>query len=316
MPSFQHDTLVELFKNRPELAPLLLTQVLGVKLPPYRQAQPSSVDLGDIEPAERYADSVVLLYDKARRRRRPILGLVVEVQLSRKERKRFTWPAYLTRLRADHECEVMLLVLAPDAKVAAWARQPIQLGYGSVVQPLVIGPKSIPVVRNLAQALVAPELGVLSAMAHGHGEVKTAVRIAVITLRAAERRAAKHFEMYYDWIVAALSPAARKAFEMLPEGYQFRDRSLRRSFQKGRAEGRAEGEVVRMAKDVLAVLEERRLSVTREQRERILSTTDADTLDSWIRKAVTVTRTDELFSRRARPKAGPRRPTRRGAERQ
>lgn len=63
----------------------------------------------------------------------------------------------------------------------------------------------------------------------------------------------------------------------------------------GRAEGRAEGEAKGKAEGVLAVLEARRLTVTEEQRERILACNDAATLDRWLRLAATASDTGALF---------------------
>jgi hypothetical protein len=39
MPSITHEALVLLFRNRPELAPELLRDVLGVALPAYAEAR-------------------------------------------------------------------------------------------------------------------------------------------------------------------------------------------------------------------------------------------------------------------------------------
>jgi hypothetical protein len=88
-------------------------------------------------------------------------------------------------------------------------------------------------------------------------------------------------------IRAALSEAARKAFQMLPDGTHFFDESQQQSFDQGRAAGRATA--------VIAVLEARGLAVSDAQRERILETTELETLDRWIRRAATVTSTDALF---------------------
>jgi hypothetical protein len=43
------------------------------------------------------------------------------------------------------------------------------------VVPLVVGPSGIPVVIDPERAIRAPEVGVLSAMAHGRRDVETAV---------------------------------------------------------------------------------------------------------------------------------------------
>lgn len=108
MPSLQHEALIVLFRNRPELAPELLRDVLHVKLPTYSEARVESADLTDLNPAEYRADLVVLLVDG-----KPVLGIVVEVQLSPDVQKRFTWPVYVAGLRARLKCPACLLVVTP-----------------------------------------------------------------------------------------------------------------------------------------------------------------------------------------------------------
>ena len=61
MPSMAHEVLVDLFKNRPELGPEMLTEALGVALPSYNEARLLSIDLTQIRPAEYRADVVVVL---------------------------------------------------------------------------------------------------------------------------------------------------------------------------------------------------------------------------------------------------------------
>lgn len=87
VPSQLHDVLVKFFLNRPELAPTLLSEALGVVVPHNTEARIESADLTDVLPAEYRADVVILLVDG-----KPVLGIVVEVQLGYDERKRFSWP--------------------------------------------------------------------------------------------------------------------------------------------------------------------------------------------------------------------------------
>jgi hypothetical protein len=47
MPSIQHEGLVEMFRQQPELAATLLHDELGVDLPGYRRAALGSTDLTD-----------------------------------------------------------------------------------------------------------------------------------------------------------------------------------------------------------------------------------------------------------------------------
>ena len=177
MPSMAHDVLVDLFKNRPSLAAELLTEALGVALPSYTEARLVSIDLTKVRPAEYRADVVVLLLDGDV----PIWVLIVEVQLGIDPRKRFTWPEYSTGVRAKRGCPAGLLVVAPDPDVAAWCAEPIETGIpGFVLTPPVLGRAAVPIVTDPAEAARRPELAVLSAMAHGDGELGAAIAAAVL----------------------------------------------------------------------------------------------------------------------------------------
>ena len=285
MPSMLHEALLTLFRNRPELAPELLSGILGVELPAYTEVRIDSAELTDVLPAEYRADLVVLLVDG-----KPVLGIVVEVQLGKDPRKRFTWPVYATGLRARLQCDACVLVVTADDAVAAWAAEPIVLGGGSTFKALVIGPQGVPIIRSLEQAQGAPELAVLSAMAHGRGDVDIAVQIALTVAGATEGLHPDRRALYSDLVMAALSEAARKALEMLPSGYEFQYEPYRRLQLQGQA-SRAKSK----AEDVLDFLDARGIAVTDAQRERVLACTDLDMLRTWVRRAATVTSADELF---------------------
>ncbi len=287
MPSLSHEALLLLFRNRPELAPELLREALGVELPAYTEVRVESADLTHVVPAEYRADLVVLLVDG-----KPVFAIVVEVQLARDERKRFTWPVYLTGLRARFECDATVLVVTPTMDVARWAAEPIELGPGGTLRPLVLGPDAVPVVIDRSRAKAEPELALLSEMAHGKGEVDRAVQIALAAVAGVKLISDESlFVLYSDLIDAALSEAARKAFQMLPQGYEFQSETIRKSIEQGRVEGRA----TEKAAAVLDVLDARGLAVTAAQRERILGTKDLETLTLWVRRAATVATVDALF---------------------
>jgi hypothetical protein len=145
MPSTKHEGLIEPFQHRPALAAELLVDILGVKLPAWRHAQLGPGDLTDLVPTEFRADTVVELYDgippAGTRKAKPVQAVVLEVQLGTDDRKRYSWPVYLSTLRARHECPTTLLVVCPTADAAAWCRKPIALGHPDwVLTPLVLGP--------------------------------------------------------------------------------------------------------------------------------------------------------------------------------
>jgi hypothetical protein len=143
MVSITHEGLLQPFQHRPALAAELLADVLGVKLPGWQQAQLGPSDLTDLVPTEYRADTVVVLYrddgvppgspgparDPRPATATPVQAVVVEVQLGKDAAKRYTWPVYLSTLRARLRCPTALLVVCPQAAVAAWCADPIELGH-------------------------------------------------------------------------------------------------------------------------------------------------------------------------------------------
>jgi len=288
MPSLDHESLILLFRNQPELAAQLLRDALNLELPPYTEARLASSDLTEVVPAEFRADAVVLFVNN-----QPVLGVIVEVQLARVDQKLFAWPAYVSVLRSRHKCPVELLVLTHDRAVAAWAAKPILLDLAgeSVLRPRVLGPDAVPVVTDRDWAAREPELAVLSAMTHGKGDTEIAVAIALAASSAFGHLPADQQLLYLAFIESALGDAARKAFEMHPEAEEIVEKFInerqQRSFEKGRATEKAAA--------VLDVLDARGVAVTPEQRERILACTDLEVLTRWVRRAVTVASTAALF---------------------
>jgi hypothetical protein len=237
MPSQLHEALLLLFRNRPQLAPELLRDALQMSLPNYTDVRIDSADLTEVQPAEYRADLVLLLSNSS-----PVLGIVVEVQLSVDERKRYVWPAYVANLRARLECQVYLLVIAADATVGRWAAKPVDLGDGNRFTPRVIGPEAVPEITDETQAAMDPELAVLSAMAHGCDvDSDKAARIAAVAQRVSDTLDEDRSKLYFDLIINSLSEAARRALQfMRPIKYEYQSDFAKRYVAQGRAEGRAD----------------------------------------------------------------------------
>jgi hypothetical protein len=282
VPSQLHEILLLLLRNRPELAPELLREALHVELPPYSEVRLESAELTDVVPTEYRADLVVLLVDG-----KPVLGIVVEVQLNPDPRKQYTWPVYVASLRARIECPCCLLVITPSPKTADWASQPITVGPGNELIPLVVAPTGIPIVTDFERAATAPELAVLSVMAHGHGDVETAVKIACCASQAAALLYEDRLVLYSDLIDHALGEAARKALEMLPHNYEFQGPTYKRA--------KREGQLTMGTANLFDFLDARGLTVSDATRERVLACTDLDQLRRWVRRAAIIQSAEELF---------------------
>jgi hypothetical protein len=233
MPSFDHEILVELFRNEGELAAELLRRCAGISVD-YARADCGTNDLSQIAPAEYRADAVAILRggDDA-----PVLGVIVEVQRQLDPMKLLTWPVYVAALRARLECPAVLLVVAPDPTVAAWARRTIELGHpGFALAPIVIGFEDVPRVRDRAAASRLPELAVLSVLAHRTLD-DAAPAFAALDALPDDRR-----QLYLDVIMIAV-PAIRQILEGPMKDYQYRSEFGREAYGNGHDKGLAKGQV-------------------------------------------------------------------------
>ncbi|RAY13294.1 hypothetical protein DPM19_19600 [Actinomadura craniellae] len=287
MPSLEHEMPLELFRNRPELAPELLRTVCGVAVPDSAKVSLSSETLNDVKPKELRCDTTVLVGDPTN----PELGIIVEVQLKPSTEKRFSWPAYLAVLRARCRCPVTLLVLCPTAATAAACAEPIDLGPPGgpdwVLRPQVLGPDRLPVVTDAEQARRLPELSVLSAVAHtDHPDYLQVLDAYLAALSVPDEDTA--FQ-YHQYVRSQLSGAARDSLEelMTTTTHDYEGAFTGKYHSAGKAEGEAEM--------ILVFLEARGLDVSDEARERITSCTDLDQLKAWGRRAAVVESAEGLF---------------------
>ncbi len=126
MPSMLHEALLQLFRNRPALAPELLREALRVELPEYSEARIDSAELNQIQPTEYRADLVVLLL-----RGNPVLGIVVEVQLAPDERKSFILAAHDLDAERRVVFDLVLQALSEGARRALQSMDPAKYEYQS-----------------------------------------------------------------------------------------------------------------------------------------------------------------------------------------
>jgi hypothetical protein len=238
MPSQHHEVLLELFRNNPRLAAVLLRDVWQVPLPAFTAVHTDSVDFTQVQPTEYRADLVVRVLDE-----KPVLGIVVEVQLAVDEGKLWSWPVYVASLRARLKCPVCLLVVSADETTARWAAKPIDLGGSSVLTPFVLGPSAVPVITSPARARADPELAVLSAMAHGRDQdselaarIAQAARTAILQFDDEDERA----RLYFDVIINGLSEPARRALQtMTIANYEYQSDFARKYMAQGVKQGHA-----------------------------------------------------------------------------
>ncbi|WP_438018469.1 hypothetical protein WMF18_05075 [Sorangium sp. So ce315] len=313
MPTLEHNALVEMFREHPELAPRLLATLLHVEVPPHAAVAVVESSLDQLIPVEYRADLVLELRDESDAL---VMAIVIEVQRDVDPDKKYSWPAYVAVVRARKRCGTIVLVVAPDAGVAAWAAEIIDLGLGrGHVAPLVLGPAVVPEITDPADAEQETELAVLSAVAHGNGP--SGLTVVQAALAALGRLDQAHAMVYFQVIWNGLREPMRQALEALVmerqiEGEATFPPSLQRLIDRGKLEGMREGKLEGMREGKLEGMREGELKgkrdtllrlfaraglvLTEDESARIQACTDVATLDRWIENVLGAKTATEVLS--------------------
>jgi hypothetical protein len=313
MPTLEHNGLVAMFRENPDLAPHFLTTLFGVAIPSYATVGVIESSLDQMILIEFCADLVLELRDTSGGL---VLAIVLEVQRDDDPDKKYTWPVYVAVVRARKRCPTVVLVVAPDAEVAAWAAQPIDLGLGiGTVRPLVLGASSVPEVVDPAVAEKEAELAVLSAVAHGNGPNGIAVLEAA--LAALEQLDLEHAAAYFQMIYTRLREPMQRALKALvmerqtenkasfpPWMQQLIDRGKLDGLREGKLDGLREGKLDGLREGKLDGLREALLrlvaragiALTEGDRARIRACDDSATLDRWVENVLGAKSIDDVLS--------------------
>ena len=286
MPTLEHSGLVEMFRRNPALAPHFLATLFRVDVPRHTSVKVADATLDQLIPVEFRADLVLELVEPHGKKSRFVLAIVLEVQREIDARKKYSWPVYVAVARAERECPTMVLVVAPDGDVATWATENIDLGLGlGVVQPLVLGPATVPEVTDPAEAENELELTILSAMTHGNGPKGLAIVEAA--LNALGRLDREHAAVYFQLIWDALREPMQRALEALvmqrqTEGEVKYPAFAQRIFEQGELKGETRGRLEGKRDALLRLLAHARIALTEDELARIRACTDAALLDRWV----------------------------------
>ena len=118
---------------------------------------------------------------------------------------------------------------------ATWAAQQLPFAMETGwLQPLVVGPDAIPRITDPEQARADPELGVMSALAHGNGDGGEAVVMA--TFDGLGQLSGDLAMLYHDVVIRRLSVARRRALEVAMKqfGREFSSDFARKYVGEGR----------------------------------------------------------------------------------
>lgn len=156
------------------------------------------------------------------------------------------------------------------------------------------------VIKDIEVARGAPEMAVLSVVAHGRRPgAEYIARAAILASRDLDSRRSA---IYPDFVYALLSKVARMALEKLLDFSTYEPQSpwLRKQWLKarreGRAEGRAEARAEVLSEVLLRQLRGRQFRVTAKVRARVEGCDDPDTLMRWAERVVTARRLADVFA--------------------
>src|ERR1700679_2913060 len=97
MPTLQHNAIVKMFRENPELAPHFVAILFHVDVPAHTSVAVVESALDQLIPVEFRADLVLELGDA---KGVLVLAIVLEVQRNEDPDKRYSWPVYVTVVRA------------------------------------------------------------------------------------------------------------------------------------------------------------------------------------------------------------------------
>lgn len=270
-----------MIRHRASFGVELLTDIAGVPVPDHHTVTIDNADLSDAAPTQLLADAVLVLRDTENQ---PLAGIIIENQLANDHRKRLTWPHYVVALYRRLGCPVHLLVLCPNTTVARWAATPIDFGAGTLT-PTVLGPDRIPAVTEPHAARAAPDLMMLSALAHHHNRAVLRALTTIIADDFPDR------ELYDVLSLLALPKSARDYMEEQVTTINFPWADDTEYAQEQRARGEAKG----MAKALLTVLASRGFNISDSIHDRIVRNDNEQQFQRWLARAATAHTIDDVF---------------------
>jgi hypothetical protein len=296
MPSPRHDALVQLFRDRPQLAVEILRDLMGVELPATPLVRLESTSFNTRPSGDLEADVVAVMGPP----QSPAHAIIVEIQQD-KTKSREQLARYAAALWLMLGCDVTVLAICPDAGVAVHYAEPIHSGLsGYRFQARVLGPEGIPAIIDPQLAASQPELSAMSVMVHGRDrKVVEAFTAALAELPD------EHAPKYYEYAYSMSAPEVRRLLEEImastawpvfsPFAREHYGRGLEEGRTEGKAEGKAEGKTEEAARLVLLVLAARGLDVPDDTRARITTCMDLAQLEAWAAHAATADKLEDLF---------------------
>ncbi|MBB6170042.1 hypothetical protein HNR23_000102 [Nocardiopsis mwathae] len=289
----QHEAMVQLFKDCPEMAPRMLTDLLGVQVPQYDCVSLECADLTETIAVERRADAVVSLRDssliaRVQRHEQTEMCISVEVQRSFERVKFRRWLEYSAVLGTRMDCPAVVMAVCPESEVARKYDVDFPAGPRIDYHPLVVGPEVVPVVTDPAWVATSPALAVLVATVHA--EVPGVIEALCEGLGKIDTDKAKDYTRY---TLTLLDGEDRQRMETIANAQtmEYQSEFIQSCVDQGVKQGFLEGEI-RM---LLRIIERRGTTLSDEQRARIKDCADPEAVERWADRVVAAETADDIF---------------------
>ncbi|MEU7744182.1 hypothetical protein, partial [Nonomuraea sp. NPDC049158] len=205
-------------------------------------------------------------------------------------------------------CDVSVLVICPDRKVAAHYAQPIESGLtGFRLRPWVLGPDGIPAITDPQEAAAHLDLAAMSVMVHGRDR-KVIEAFTAALPDVTDEHAPDYYEYAYDMSAPEIRHLMEEIMKSASTKWPVYSPFAREHYGRGKAdgiaegktegrtEGRTEGKAEEAARSVLLVLAARDFNVPDDIRTQITTCTDLAQLETWLTRAVTAQALQDLFN--------------------
>lgn len=298
MPTPQHEALHRIFTHDKRLIARTLRRVFDIDVEALVDVSILNTDYtaepGGI-PAP-HGDSALLGEFLVEGKRERFI-IIVESQTEEDREISYRWPYYATFLHTKHKCQVMLVVVTSRQKTAEWARKPITIGPPGIpcvqTYAIVLGPDNTPAVTSLNQARDDVAFAALAAMTQSRTQDFSGIlEVLHIALSEIDRESAAVLSEFTE---AGLGDTPAREFWrklMAASVYPYPSQLRLQGREEGREEGRAEGQ----AKSIIAVLDDRGISMEDADRERILGCAEPETLGTWLHRSLRISAIAELFA--------------------
>ncbi|WP_225835531.1 hypothetical protein [Streptomyces sp. NK08204] len=288
MVSSPHEAMHRIFQEYPDLFSGV-SEVLGLGFPPPTSVTALPTDLTESRPLERRLDTLLRLDTEDG----GSFLLAIEAQGKKDPDKPASWAYYASYLLTKYRLQPMLLVVCQDRATAEWAARPVRFGPPQwtllTLRPLVAGPHNMPVITTPTEARKDLALTTLSAITHvTHPDIGAILKSVTTVLQDTDPVLANPI---IELIAQGMGkhPAAELWRKLVAVDLSFYKSPLSEEL-------REEGQTQRAAEDVLVVLEMRGIDVPDVVRERITGCGDLETLSRWLRRAVTASTAEEVFT--------------------